>query len=41
MDTAANLLALVGVFDVVGTIFSGWLTDRVSPVKLGNYAAAF
>ena len=34
MDTAANLLALVGVFDVVGTIFSGWLTDRVSPVKL-------
>ena len=27
--TAANLLALVGVFDVVGTIFSGWLTDRV------------
>ena len=41
MDTAANLLALVGVFDVVGTIFSGWLTDRVSPDKLGNYAAAF
>jgi len=27
--TAAGLLALVGVFDVVGTIFSGWLTDRV------------
>jgi predicted MFS family arabinose efflux permease len=27
--TAASLLALVGVFDVVGTIFSGWLTDRV------------
>jgi len=34
MDTAANLLALVGVFDVVGTMFSGWLTDRVDPVKL-------
>ncbi|MFN8520971.1 MAG: MFS transporter [Chloroflexota bacterium] len=31
-DTAAaGLLALVGVFDVVGTILSGWLTDRVNP----------
>lgn len=29
--TAAGLLALVGIFDVVGTIFSGWLTDRVDP----------
>nr|WP_040519665.1 MFS transporter [Gordonia malaquae] len=29
--TAASLLALVGVFDVVGTIASGWLTDRVDP----------
>jgi MFS family permease len=29
--TAAGLLALVGVFDVVGTVFSGWLTDRVDP----------
>ncbi|NAZ83621.1 MFS transporter [Kineococcus sp. R8] len=27
--TAASLLALVGLFDVVGTIASGWLTDRV------------
>ena len=27
--TAAGLLALVGVFDFVGTILSGWLTDRV------------
>ncbi|WP_328396104.1 MFS transporter [Nocardia sp. NBC_00416] len=26
---AASLLATVGVFDVVGTVFSGWLTDRV------------
>lgn len=26
--TAASLLALVGVFDVVGTIASGWFTDR-------------
>jgi predicted MFS family arabinose efflux permease len=26
--TAASLLALIGVFDLVGTIGSGWLTDR-------------
>jgi MFS family permease len=32
--TAAGLLALVGVFDVVGTIFSGWLTDRLDSRKL-------
>jgi len=31
---AASLLALVGVFDVIGTIFSGWLTDRYDPRKL-------
>ena len=29
--TAASLLALVGVFDVGGTIVSGWLTDRWDP----------
>jgi MFS family permease len=28
---AAGLLALVGIFDVAGTIASGWLTDRVDP----------
>ena len=32
--TAAGLLALVGVFDVIGTLFSGWLTDRYDPRKL-------
>ena len=32
--TAAGLLALVGVFDVGGTIASGWLTDRFDPAKL-------
>ncbi|PXY32848.1 MFS transporter [Prauserella muralis] len=32
--TAAGLLALVGIFDVAGTIASGWLTDRVDPRKL-------
>jgi predicted MFS family arabinose efflux permease len=36
--TAAGLLALVGLFDIVGTIFSGWLTDKVdSRVLLGAY----
>ena len=29
--TAAGLLAVVGIFDVGGTILSGWLTDRVDP----------
>ncbi|MCW0212890.1 MAG: MFS transporter [Pseudonocardia sp.] len=29
--TAAGLLAIVGIFDLVGTIFSGWLTDRYDP----------
>jgi predicted MFS family arabinose efflux permease len=29
--TAAGLLALVGVFDLIGTIGSGWLSDRVDP----------
>ena len=29
--TAATLLAVVGIFDIAGTIASGWLTDRVDP----------
>ena len=29
--TAAGLLAVVGVFDIIGTIGSGWLTDRFDP----------
>ncbi|MDZ4045999.1 MAG: MFS transporter [Rhodoglobus sp.] len=38
--TAAGLLALVGVFDIVGTIASGWLTDRVNPrILLAVYYA--
>jgi predicted MFS family arabinose efflux permease len=38
--TAAGLLAVIGVFDVVGTIASGWLTDRVDPrLLLGGYYA--
>lgn len=40
MTTAAGLLALIGIFDVVGTIGSGWLTDRVdSRVLLVVYYA--
>jgi MFS family permease len=30
-ETAAALLAVVGVFDIVGTVASGWLTDKVNP----------
>jgi MFS family permease len=29
--TAAGLLALVGIFDIVGTIVSGALTDKINP----------
>jgi sugar phosphate permease len=29
--TAAGLLAVVGLFDIVGTVASGWLTDKVNP----------
>jgi MFS family permease len=29
--TAAGLLAVVGIFDIVGTVASGWLTDKVNP----------
>ena len=38
--TAASLLAVVGIFDVVGTIASGWLTDRWDPrlLLLAYYA---
>lgn len=38
--TAAGLLAVVGIFDIAGTIASGWLTDRVDPrlLLLGYYA---
>ncbi len=33
-DTAANFLAVMGLFNFVGTIASGWLTDRIDPRKL-------
>jgi MFS family permease len=28
--TAASMLATIGIFDLIGTIFSGWLSDRFS-----------
>jgi predicted MFS family arabinose efflux permease len=31
---AGGLLAIMGLFDLVGTTASGWLTDRVEPRKL-------
>jgi len=31
---AANLLAVIGVFDLVGTTLSGWLTDRFDSRRL-------
>jgi predicted MFS family arabinose efflux permease len=31
---AGTYLALIGVFDIIGTIASGWLTDRHDPRKL-------
>ena len=29
--SGATLLAVIGVFDMVGTVASGWLTDRLDP----------
>nr|WP_225890958.1 MFS transporter [Streptomyces dioscori] len=34
ITAAASLLAVIGVFDVVGTIASGWFTDRFDPRRL-------
>lgn len=37
---AAGLLAIIGVFDIVGTVASGWLSDKIDPkVLLGVYYA--
>lgn len=40
-SVAAGYLALIGIFDVVGTIGSGWLTDRYDPAKLLTYYYLF
>lgn len=38
--TASGLLAVVGIFDIIGTMASGWLTDRVRPwILLAVYYA--
>ncbi|MEV5933781.1 MFS transporter [Streptomyces sp. NPDC052079] len=34
ITTAASLLAVIGVFDVVGTVASGWFTDRFDSRRL-------
>ncbi|WP_189855806.1 MFS transporter [Streptomyces poonensis] len=34
VTAAASLLAVIGVFDVLGTIASGWFTDRFEPRRL-------
>ncbi|MFJ1649458.1 MFS transporter [Streptomyces sp. NPDC088258] len=34
VTTASTLLALIGIFNVVGTITSGWLTDRMDARRL-------
>jgi MFS family permease len=31
---AANLLAVIGIFDIIGTLVSGWLTDRFDARRL-------
>ncbi|WP_307813504.1 MFS transporter [Streptomyces sp. N35] len=34
VQAAASLLAVIGIFDILGTIFSGWLTDRYDSRRL-------
>jgi predicted MFS family arabinose efflux permease len=34
VTAAASLLAVIGIFDIAGTIASGWFTDRFSPRRL-------
>ncbi|MEV1249031.1 MFS transporter [Nonomuraea sp. NPDC050022] len=35
---AAGLLAVIGIFDIAGTVASGWLSDKVDPkILLGVY----
>ncbi|MEU1458037.1 MFS transporter [Streptomyces avermitilis] len=34
VTTASTLLALIGIFNVVGTVASGWLTDRMDGRRL-------
>ncbi|MDJ0342439.1 MFS transporter [Streptomyces sp. H10-C2] len=34
VTAAASLLAVIGIFDIAGTIASGWFTDRFEPRRL-------
>ncbi|WP_326712805.1 MFS transporter [Streptomyces sp. NBC_01474] len=34
VTVAASLLSLIGIFNVAGTVASGWLTDRADPRRL-------
>lgn len=34
ITAAASLLAVIGIFDIIGTVFSGWLTDRFDARRL-------
>ncbi|MFJ2583682.1 MFS transporter [Streptomyces sp. NPDC087538] len=34
VTAAASLLAVIGIFDIIGTVFSGWLTDRFDARRL-------
>ncbi|MER7175774.1 MFS transporter [Streptomyces mesophilus] len=34
VQAAASLLAVIGIFDILGTVFSGWLTDRFDSRRL-------
>ncbi|SDK88658.1 Sugar phosphate permease [Glycomyces sambucus] len=34
LTAAASLLAVIGIVDMIGTVFSGWLTDRFDPRHL-------
>lgn len=40
LTVAASLVSVIGVFSLVGTVLSGWLTDRFDPGRLlvGYYA---
>jgi MFS family permease len=37
---AASLLAVIGVFDIIGTTASGWLTDRIDPGNCSSHTTA-
>ncbi len=34
VNTAAVIIGIIGIFDIIGTVASGWLTDKYDPRKL-------